>query len=62
MHRLKSRAVGIALGGTALSALAIGFAGAVSASAAPRSDGGYVPGWVYSRLPGLTRRAADVPA
>jgi 6-phosphogluconolactonase len=48
MYRLKSRAVGIALGGTALGALAVGLTGVVSASAAPRSGGGYVPGWVYT--------------
>jgi 6-phosphogluconolactonase len=48
MHRPKSRALGIALGGTALSALAVGLTGAVSASAAPLNGGGYVAGWVYT--------------
>jgi 6-phosphogluconolactonase len=48
MHRRKSRAAGIALSGTALGALAVALTGAASASAAPRSDGGYVPGWVYT--------------
>jgi 6-phosphogluconolactonase len=46
MHRPKSRALGIALGGTALSALAVGLSGAVSASAASLDGGGYVAGWV----------------
>jgi 6-phosphogluconolactonase len=46
MHRLRSRALGIALGGAALGGLV--FAGAASASAATLNGGGFVSGWVYT--------------
>lgn len=46
MHRLKNRALGIALGGAALGGLV--FTGAASASAATLSGGGFVSGWVYT--------------
>jgi len=48
MHRLQSRALGIALGGAAFGGLIVGLTGAVSASAAPLNDGGYPSGWVYT--------------
>jgi hypothetical protein len=48
MHRLKSRALGIALGGAVLVGLAVGFTGAASASAATLNGGGYAAGWVYT--------------
>jgi 6-phosphogluconolactonase len=46
MHRLKHRALSIALGGAALGGLAL--AGATSASAATLSTGGSARGWVYT--------------
>ena len=48
MHRLQSRALGIALGGAAFGGLVAGLASAVSASAATLNDGGYQSGWVYT--------------
>jgi 6-phosphogluconolactonase len=46
MHRLKKRAMGMALGGATVGALAL--AGAASASAATLPNGGGVQGWVYT--------------
>lgn len=46
MHRLKNRALGIALGGAAAGGLVL--AGAASASAATLAHGGSVPGYVYT--------------
>ena len=48
MHRLQSRALGIALGGAAFGGLIVGLTGAASASAATLNDGGYASGWVYT--------------
>lgn len=46
MHRLKSRTLGIVLGGAALGGLVL--TGAASASAATLPSGGSVHGWVYT--------------
>lgn len=46
MHRLKSRALGIALGSAAVGGLVL--AGAASASAATLPNGGSTHGWVYT--------------
>jgi 6-phosphogluconolactonase len=48
MHRLQSRALGIALGGAAFGGLIVGLTGTASASAATPNDGGYASGWVYT--------------
>jgi 6-phosphogluconolactonase len=46
MHRLKNRALGIALGGAAVGGLVL--ASAASASAATLPGGGFAHGWVYT--------------
>lgn len=48
MHRLRSRAFGIAPGGAAFGGLIVGLTGTASASAATLNDGGYASGWVYT--------------
>ena len=48
MHRLKSRALGIAVGGAAFGGLVVGLTGAASASAATLNDARHVAGWVYT--------------
>jgi hypothetical protein len=48
MHRLQSRALGIALGGATFGGLIAGLTSAVSASAASLNDGGNASGWVYT--------------
>ena len=60
MHRLQSRALGIALGGTAFGGLIVGLTGAVSASAATLNDGGYTSGWVYTSTNATSGNQVDV--